>query len=255
MKTQPGAPIEPRDPQQQTGDSRVMERIAGASPRDLARIAGGLYLIIIVGGFFAIGFVPAALVVPGDAASTAHNILAHELLYRFGIATHIIILLCNIPLAVIFYDLFKVVSRRLSLLVVFFTLVATAIEGANVLNQFAPLTLLGGGHYLSVFNAAQLQALAYLPLDSQTISYDIQQIVYACYLLTAGYLIFRSTFLPRILGVLLAIGGLCYLVYSFANILAPGFAALLVNTSHLRKCASQARQICKLTLMDLTSAL
>lgn len=228
MKAQPEGPIEPGDPQQRTGDSKVIERIAGATPRDLARIAGGLYLIIIIGGFFAIGFVPAALVVPGDAAATAHNILAHELLYRLGIAVHIIILLCNIPLAVIFYDLFKVVSRRLALLVVFFTLVGTAVEGANVLNQFAPLMLLGGGHYLSVFTTEQLQALAYMPLDSQTISYDIQQVIYACYLLAAGYLIFRSTFLPRILGVLLAIGGLCYLIYSFANMLAPGFAAHLV---------------------------
>ena len=206
----------------------MMERIAAASPRDLARIAGGLYLIIIVGGFFAIGFVPAAIIVPGDAAATAHNILMHELLYRLGLAVHIIILMCNIPLAVIFYDLFKVVSRRLSLLVVFFTLVGTAVEGANVLNQFAPLMLLGGGHYLSVFTTEQLQALAYMPLDLQAIGYDIQQVIYAGYLLAAGYLVFRSTFLPRVIGVLLAIGGLCYLTYSFAAFLAPGFAANLV---------------------------
>ena len=205
----------------------MMERIAGASPRHLARIAGGLYLIIIVGGFFAIGHVPAALVVPGDAAATAHNIQAHELLYRLGLAAHIIILPCNIPLAVIFYDLFKVVSRRLSLLVVFFTLVGTAVEGANVLNQFAPLTLLGGGHYLSVFFTEQLQALAYMPLDSQAISYNIQQVIYAGYLLAAGYLVFRSSFLPRVIGMLLAIGGLCYLTNSFATFLAPGFAAHL----------------------------
>ena len=225
MKAQSGARIESHGPEHRMEDSKVMKWTRGASPRHLARIAGGLYLIIIVGGFFAIGFVTAALVVPGDAAATAHNILAHELLYRLGFAAHIIILLCNIPLAVIFYDLFKVVSRRLSLLVVFFTLVGTAIEGANVLNQFAPLILLGSGHYLSVFTPEQLQALAYMPLDSQAISYDIQQVIYACYLLAAGYLVFRSTFLPRTVGVLLAIGGLCYLTNSFATFLAPEFAA------------------------------
>ena len=206
----------------------MIKWIAGASPRHLARIAGGLYLIIIVGGFFAIGYVPAALVVPGDAAATAHNILAHELLYRFGLVAHIIVLPCNIPLALIFYDLFKVVNRRLALLVVFFTLVGTAVEGANLLNQFAPLMLLGSGHYLSVFTPEQLQALAYMPLDPQAMSYNIQQIFYAGYLLVAGYLVFRSTFLPRIVGVLLAIGALCYLTYSFADFLAPGFAAHLV---------------------------
>ncbi len=228
MKEQPGARIEPHDLQKRTGDSHVTERMAEASPLRWARIAGGLYLIIIVGGFFAIGYVPAALVVPGDAAATAHNILAHELLYRLGLVAHIIILTCNIPLAVIFYDLFKVVNRRLALLVVFFTLVGTAVEGANLLNQFAPLMLLGGGHYLSVFTPEQLQALAYMPLDPQAISYDIQQVFYAYYLLAAGYLVFRSTFLPRTVGVLLAIGGLCYLTYSFATFLAPGFAAHLV---------------------------
>src|SRR5215831_9249091 len=139
MKAQLVARIEPRDQQQQIGDSKVMKWIAGASPQHLARIAGSLYLIIIVGGFFAIGYVPAALVVPGDAAATAHNILAHELLYRLGLVAHMIILVCNIPLALIFYELFKVVNRRLALLVVFFSLVGSAIEGANILNQFAPL--------------------------------------------------------------------------------------------------------------------
>jgi hypothetical protein len=194
----------------------------------LARIAGGLYLINIIGGFFAIGYVPAALVVPGDAAATARNILAHELLYRLGLVAHIITIMCNIPLALIFYELFKVVNRRIALLVVFFTLVGTAVEAANLLNQFTPLMLLGGEHYLSVFNTEQLQALAYMPLDSQAIGYDIIQVIYTGYLLTAGYLIFRSTFLPRAIGVLLAIGGLCYLTYSFAAFLAPEFAVHLV---------------------------
>ena len=161
----------------------MTEQFTPVSARLYARIAGGLYLINIVGGAFAIGYVTAALVVPGDAAATTRNILAHELLYRLGLVAHIIILLTNIPLAVIFYDLFKVVSRRLSLLVVFFTLVGTAVEGANLLNQFAPLMLLGGGHYLSVFTTEQLQALAYMPLDSQAISYNIQQVIYGCYLL------------------------------------------------------------------------
>jgi hypothetical protein len=228
MKDQPGARIEAHDLQHRTGDSHVMKRTRGASPQHLARIAGGLYLINIVGGFFAIGYVPAALVVAGDAAATVHNIQAHELLYRLGLVAHIIVLACNIPLALIFYELFKVVNRRLALLVVFFTLVATAVEGANLLNQFAPLTLLGGGHYLSVFTPQQLQALEYLPLDSQAMSYNIQQVFFAGYLLAAGYLVFRSTFLPRVIGVLLAIGALCYLIYSFASFLAPGFAALLV---------------------------
>src|SRR5262249_28421273 len=187
MNAQPGARIEPRDPTPRTGEAHLMKGMAGASPRQLARIAGGLYLLNIVFGAFAIGYVPAAIVVPGDAAATTQNLLAHELLYRLGFVAHLITLLTNIPLAVIFYDLFKVVTRRVALLVVFFTLVGTAVEGVNLGNQFAPLLLLGGGQYLRVFTPAQVQALAYLPLDGQTVSYNIQQVIFAGYLLAAGY--------------------------------------------------------------------
>jgi hypothetical protein len=205
-----------------------MDWIAGASPRQLARTAGGLYLLNIVGGAFAIGYVPAVLVVAGNAAATAHNIQANELLYRSGLVAHILITVTNIPLAVIFYDLFTVVNRRLALLVVFFTLVGTAIESANLLNQFAPLILMNGGQYSSALTTEQLQALAYLPVGLRTISYNISGVFFGFYGLIIGYLVFKSTFLPRVIGVLLAIGALCYLTYSFASFLAPGFAAHLV---------------------------
>jgi hypothetical protein len=206
----------------------VTEPVAGASPRQLARIAGGLYLIVIVGGAFAIGYVPAALVVSGDAAATAHNIQAHELLYRLGLVAHIAILPCNVALAIIFYDLFKVVNRRVALLVAFFTLVGTAFEGANLLNQFTPLILLEGGRSLSTVTAEQLQAQVSTPLELQAIGFNLGQVFFGCYILSAAYLVFRSTFLPRTVGVLLAIGGVCYLTYSFAAFLSPGFAAHLL---------------------------
>lgn len=203
-------------------------RSAGISPGQLARIAGALYLIIIVAGFFTIGFVPATIFVKGDMAATAHNLQAHELLYRLGLLVHVVVLPLNVPLAVIFYDLFKVVSRRAALLVLFFSLVGTAVEGASLLNQFAPLTLLGSGPYSGALGAAQLEALAYLPLDLHTSSYSVDQVIYAFYILAAAYVVVRSTFLPRVVGLLLAIGAVSYLAYSFASFLAPGFAAHLV---------------------------
>jgi hypothetical protein len=131
--------------------------------RQLARLAGALYLLNIVGGAFAIAFVPALLVVPGDAAATAYNVLAHEPLYRLALVAHVVILVTNVPLAAIFYDLFKVVERRLALLVASFTLVGTAVEAAGLLNQFAGLLLLGGGPYAGALPSAERQALAYLP--------------------------------------------------------------------------------------------
>ena len=205
-----------------------MEQIAGASPRQLARIAGGLYLVNIVLGAFAIGFVPAMLLVSGDAAATAHNIQANVLLYRSGLVAHMIVVATNIPMAVIFYDLFKVVNRRLALVVVFSSLVGTAIESANLLNQYAPLVFLNGGRDSSALTAEQLQALAYTPAVLQTISYDFSSVFFGLYGLAIGYLVFRSTFLPRVIGALLAIGALCYLTFSFADILSPAFAAHLV---------------------------
>jgi hypothetical protein len=208
--------------------AEVKERRVEASPRQLARIAGSLYLINIICGFFAIGYVPAAIVVSGDPAATARNILAHESLYRLGIVAHVIVLLTNIPLMVIFYELLKVVNRRASLLVVCFSLAGTTVEGAYLLNQFTPLILLNGGTSVSELTAAQLQAQVSTPLALLAIGYSLAQVFYVGYLLLTGYLIVRSTFLPRILGVLLAIGGVCYLFYSFASFLSPEFAAHLV---------------------------
>jgi Domain of unknown function (DUF4386) len=114
------------------------------------------------------------------------------------------------------------------LVVVFCTLVGTAVESANLLNQYAPLVLLNGGQYSSALTTEQLQALAYMPTVLQTISYDFSSVFFGFYGLAIGYLVFRSTFLPRVIGVLLAVGAACYLTYSFADLLSPVFAAHLV---------------------------
>lgn len=206
----------------------IPEDPAGASPRQLARIAGALYLLNIVAGFIAIGLVPAILFVEGDVAATLRNIQANELLYRLSLAAHMIPILCNVPLVVILYDLLKGVNKRLALMMVFYSIVGTAVESANLLHQFTPLVLLDGAQGLHALTAAQMQALAYAPLRLQTFGYDVQQVIYAGYLLAAGYLVFRSTFLPRVIGVLLAIGAVSYLIYSFASFISPEFAAHLV---------------------------
>jgi hypothetical protein len=202
--------------------------VTSVSPRALARTAGALYLVNIVGGAFAITIVPAMLVVQGDSAATAHNIQAHELLYRAGLAAHVLVTVTNVPLAVIFYELFKVVNRRVALLDAFFILVATAIEAAGILNQFAALALLSGEPYSGALPAAQLQALAYLPGDLSHADYSLHTVFFGFDILCTAYLVLRSGLLPRVIGVLLAIDGVAYLVYSFVDILAPEFAADLV---------------------------
>ena len=204
------------------------------SPRSLARTAGALYLINIIGGAFAIGVVPGMLFVAGDPAATAHNIASHELLYRLGIAAHVVIVMTNVAMAVIFYELFKVVDRRLALLMAFFTLVATAIESAALLNQFTPLMVLRDNSYANTITAGQGQALAYyLPFQSAAAGYDVSSVFYAGFDLAIGFLILRSTFFPRVIGLLMAIDGIGHLLYSFADIVAPGFAARLVPWAQL----------------------
>jgi hypothetical protein len=197
------------------------------SPRRLSRVAGALYLVNILGGAFAITVVPAVIVVPGDVAATAQNIQAHELLYRAGLAAHLVVTTTNVPLAVIFYELFAVVNRRLALLDAFFILVATAVETAGLLGQFAPLVLLDGA-YQATLSPAEVQALSYLPGDLASIDYTIHTVFFGLDIICFAYLVLRSTFVPRVIGVLLAVDGVAYLVYSFTDILAPAAAAHLV---------------------------
>lgn len=135
----------------------------------------------------------------------------------------------NIPMAVIFYDLLKVVNRRIALLDVFFTLVATSVEAAGILSDSASVVLLGNSRYTSALPPAQLHALAYLPGDLSTIDYSIYGIFYGFDILCVAYLVYRSTFLPKAIGVLLAIDTLGYLISGFTDFVAPGVAARLVS--------------------------
>jgi hypothetical protein len=174
----------------------MMERIAEASPRFQARMAGVIAWITTTAGFSAI--VRGRLVVCGAAAATAHNILAHELLFRLAFAGDVIATLY------IAYTLL-VYNSSLSLLAAFFSLVGCAIGILNCLFHLAPLVVLGGAQSLSAFNVEQLQALALVFLNLHAQGYNISMVLFGSYNLLIGYLIFRLTFLPRILGVQLAI--------------------------------------------------
>src|SRR6202049_2848052 len=135
----------------------MMERIAEASPRFKARIAGVFYLLTIVTRVIADAFVRNRLVVSDDAAATATNIIAHEPLFRLGFAADIIAFASYIALTALLYELLKPVNRSLSLVAAFFSLVACVVQAISSLFHLAPLVLLGGAPYLSVFTVEQLQ--------------------------------------------------------------------------------------------------
>ncbi len=198
----------------------MRNRIA-ESPRLYARIAGFLYLIVIVGGIFAEIVVRGQLVVRGDAAATAHNIMTHQMLFRLGFAVELFYCMCNLPMAVIFYNLFKVVDKNVTLLMLFLDLVVNTIESVSILAHYAPLLLLGGGHHLGAFTAEQLQALSYLSLEFFEHGFAVALAFFGIDCLALSYLIYRSNFLPRILALPLAIEAVGYLVNSFALFLAP----------------------------------
>lgn len=197
---------------------------AEMSPKTLARIGGALYLAIIVIGAFGEIFVHQRIVVAGNAALTAAHIQSMESLWRFSIAAELVLLICAVALLAIFYILLKPVSRRLALLAVLFNLVAIAVEATITMRFVEALFPLGNSSYLAAFSPAQRQALVGLSLESHAYGYGVSLVFFGCFCITIGYLIFRSGYFPKVLGVLMQIAGLCYLVNSFALILSPALS-------------------------------
>jgi uncharacterized protein DUF4386 len=197
----------------------------GAPPQALARIGGLLYLITIVVGIFNEAFVKGSIVVWGDAAATAANLRSMESLWRLGIAGQMLMVICTVALTLILYVLLRPVSRDLALLATFFSLIATAADTAHSLQLVEALLPLGNAGYLKAFAPEQLNAMASLSLRSHDIGYGIGLLLFGPFFLVSGYLIFRSTYFPRAIGILYQIGGVAYMVNGFVLILAPRFAA------------------------------
>lgn len=185
------------------------------SPKAKARFAGALYLITIVGGGIAQGYIAGSLIVAGNAAATAANILAHQSLYRLAFAIYLIEMSCQIAMTVLFYELLKPVSKSASLIAATFGLIGCTIKTLSRLFFLAPLLVLSGAHYLSVFDSAQLQALSFLSLRVNYAAETIAMVFFGLNTVLTGYLLFRSTFLPRWLGVLTVVGGLGWMIYLY----------------------------------------
>lgn len=153
--------------------------------------------------------------------------MASELLWRVSIAGEFVHLACAVTIALILYVLLAPVSKNLALLAAFFNLVSIAIESVSRGSLFAVLLLLGRADYLKAFDPHQLYALAYLCLRLYDYGFGVSLVFFACNLLIWGYLLFRSGYFPKFLGVLLTIAALCYLINSFADFVAPAFAKMI----------------------------
>ena len=182
----------------------MIERITETAPRFKARIAGGLWLIVIAAGMSAF-VVGSTVIARGDAAATAANILVSESLFRLAFAANLLSSVCYMGVTVLLYGLLKPVSRSVSLLAAFFGLAGLAVGCATSVTQLAALILLGG-QYSSAFSTSQLQAMVMMSLRLSEQGFILSMVFFGFQCLLIGCLIVRSTFLPRVLGVLLSPG-------------------------------------------------
>ena len=193
------------------------------NPNKTARVAGCLYLMLFPLGIFGIIYVPSSLIVLGDAATTASNIMANELLYRLSIVTALTLQIVYIFLALALYKLLNPVDKNNAVLMVILVLVAAPIAMLNELNHVAVLLVLSGSDFLTTFSLDQVQASVPLFLNLHEHGVFIAQIFWGLWLFPMGYLIFKSNFLPLALGILMIIGGFGYLVDSFVYFIFPNF--------------------------------
>lgn len=192
-----------------------------------ARIAGLLYLFVVLTGPFILVYVPGKLFVHGDAMSTARNILAHESLFRIFIVAEIIGELLFIFTVLALYRLLRNVGPRLAGVMVILILIDAPLAFLGAMNHVAALTLARGADILGVFNEAQRNALAMLFLGADTQGTYVSEVFWGLWLIPLGLLVYRSGFIPRLLGGWLIVNGLAYLTLSFTGLLFPQYAKMV----------------------------
>jgi hypothetical protein len=193
----------------------------------MARVAGLLYVLIFVTAGFAEGFVRASVLVPGDAAATAANVVAAEGLFRLGVVADLVAFSADAVVAVLLYVLLRPVSRTVALTAAALRLVAhPAIASLNTLNLVVALELLTGAEYATALGPEQVNALALLLLVAHGYGYLVAGVFFGLHLLVLGYLLYRSELFPAVLGVLIAIAALGYLTESLTFLLVPAYESL-----------------------------
>ncbi len=208
------------------GPKYMLSLINKMKKSDAVTILRILYPIWFVVGLFGVMYVPTTLIVAGNAAETASNIMANESLFRMGIAGSLITQLIHIVVVLVLYKLFKSVNKNQTSLLVILGLVGVPISMLNTLNRVAALLLSSGAEYLKAFEPAQLQSLMMFFLNLNEQGIIIASIFWGLWLFPLGYLIYKSGFFPKILGVLMALAGFGYFLGTFTHFVLPNSKAL-----------------------------
>ena len=186
-----------------------------------SRLAGMIYLMLVLTGIFNLMYVPSKLIVWTDAAATVANISQFQLLYRAGVAAGVLSYVFYLLLPLVLFDIFKDVNRRYAVTMAALAIVSVPVSLFNMVDKVNVLTLLGNASYLTALTAEQLQAQVMLLLHSYNNGLAVVQIFWGLWLFPLGYLIVKSGYLPKVLGVLLMIGCLGYLTLFFGRLLFP----------------------------------
>jgi hypothetical protein len=193
-----------------------------------ARIAGSLYLIVVLAGIFSLAYVPSRIDMAGDAATTVRNLIANESLFRLGIVAGLVCYTAFLILPLALYKLLSPYGKQTAGLMVAFAVVSVPIAFVVMLNKFDVLSLLSGADHLRAFGTEALQAQVMLSLGAYGDGLLVVQIFWGLWLFPFGYLVFKSGILPRALGILLMLGCFGYLINFIGRVLFPGYAESVI---------------------------
>jgi hypothetical protein len=202
--------------------------IATFSPLVLARITGALYIMLLPLGIFSGFYVPASLFIAGDASATASNIMASEALFRINLLSWIVVFAIDIVLSVLLYVLLRPVSKTISLVAASIRLAYSAMQGVNLIILALPLLLLSGASYLAVFETTQLNALVLLSINAYDYAFNIAILFFGIHVFVIGYLVIKSGYIPKILGILFLFASLAYLFDTSARLLFSNYGEISI---------------------------
>ncbi len=199
------------------------------SNKKIARIAGFLYLIVVLTGMFSLAYVPKILITWDNSALTFNKIIASEFLFRAGIYSSVICYTAFLFLPIILYKLFKPVNEFYAKLMVILAFVSVPISFVNLQNKFSILSLISKDEYLKIYSLEQLQSKVMFYLTEYNNGISLVSVFWGLWLLPFGYLIYKSNFLPKFLGILLMLGCFGYLINFTGNVLIKNYTELGIS--------------------------